>query len=222
MGMELSRVDRAETLRYLGWRGSALAEELLSDLARCESLLVETARPRTVWRLFSLAPDGSLAGTAYRPAGQDIRRHLDGCGQVILMAATLGAETEQLLRQMQKRSMSDAVILDAMANAAIEQVCDTLCAELREAFAPRFLTERYSPGYGDMPLTDQAALFRVLDVSRRIGVSLTPGGLMLPQKSVTALIGVSDTPRAVGRGCAGCANAGDCLYRKDGMHCGKA
>ena len=46
-----------------------------------------------------------------------------------------------------------------------------------------------------MPLSDQHALFRVLDVSRRIGVSLSASALMIPQKSVTALIGVSDRPQ---------------------------
>ena len=137
------------------------------------------------------------------------------------MAATLGAEAEALIRRTQRRSMADAVILDAAASAAIEQVCDALCEELQAAVAPRYLTTRFSPGYGDMPLSDQATLFRVLDVERRIGVSLTDGGLMLPQKSVTAILGLSNCPTQTRGGCESCINHESCDYRKDGKHCGK-
>ncbi len=137
------------------------------------------------------------------------------------MAATLGLEAEALIRRAQKRSMADAVILDAAGSAAIENVCDNLCADLAERFAPRFLTDRFSPGYGDMPLSDQAPFFRALDVSRRIGVSLTESNLIVPQKTVTALIGVSDRPQPKrGQGCESCARAGICTFRKEGKSCG--
>ena len=195
MELHLSGIDRRETLHYLQIRGGKLPTSLEEELSRCEALLLETARPRAVWRLFDREPDGTLAGTDFRPAGRDIADFLEGCGQVILMAATLGAEAESLLRRAQARDMAEAVILDAAGSAAIEQVCDALCAELAARFRPRFLTGRFSPGYGDLPLEQQRTLCRVLDLERRIGVSLAESGLMIPQKSVTALIGVSDTPR---------------------------
>ena len=138
------------------------------------------------------------------------------------MAATLGMEVEQLLRRTQARDMALAVILDAAASAAIENVCDNLCADLAETFAPRYLTERFSPGYGDLPISQQAELFRLLDIARRIGISLSESGLMVPQKSVTALIGVSDRPQIRrSRGCEACAMFADCAYRKGGTSCGK-
>lgn len=221
MEARLESIRRAETLQYLSYRGSFLGEELRTELDRCEALLLQTARPRLVWRLFSLLPDGTLDGTDYRPGGEDIRRFLSECDSVVLMAATLGAEAESLLRRAAKRSMSEAVILDAAGSAAIEMVCDNFCADLAEALAPRFLTDRFSPGYGDMPLGDQRALFRVLDVSRRIGVSLSESNLMIPQKSVTALIGVSDRPQSRrGRDCAKCASYENCAFRREGSNCG--
>ena len=88
------------------------------------------------------------------------------------------------------KSMADALILDACAGAAIENVCDNLCADIAAAVAPMYLTDRFSPGYGDLPLAQQFELCRVLDVSRRIGVTLSDGGLMIPQKSVTAVMGI--------------------------------
>ena len=218
----LSGIDRNEALRYMGYRGSIAPDALCADLERCERLLLQTARPRALWRLFDLLPDGTLAGTDYRPGGQDIREHLRGCDQVVLMAATLGAEAEALIRRTQKRDMADAVILDAVGSAAIENVCDNLCADLAEALSPRCLTERFSPGYGDLPLSEQESIFRILELERRIGVSLTAGGLMIPQKSVTAFIGVADEPpEQRPRGCESCAHFQDCAFRKERKSCGR-
>ena len=221
MEARLEKIRRAETLQYLSYRGSFLGEETREELDRCEALLLQTARPRLVWRLFSLLPDGTLKGTEYRPGGEDIRRFLSACDSVVLFAATLGAEAENLIRRAAKRSMAEAVILDAAGSAAIEMVCDNFCEDLAAALSPRHLTDRFSPGYGDMPLDDQRAFFRVLDISRRIGVSLSESNLMIPQKSVTALIGVSDRPQEKrSRGCTVCACFESCAYRKEGKSCG--
>lgn len=220
MEPRLTGLDRSELLRYLRYRGGGIGEETESEIARCEALMLRTARPRAVWRLFPLNADGSLDGCAYVPGGQDVRAHLRACGSVILLAATLGAEAEALIRRAQSRSMAEAVILDAAGSAAIEQVCDDLCADLAAAFAPRCLTERFSPGYGDMPLSDQVGFFRALDVSRRIGVTLTGSNLMIPQKSVTALVGVSDLPQPRrGSPCGSCPRSADCALRKEGKSC---
>ncbi len=218
----LTGIDRSLTLHYLQYRGGELPDGLRADIARCERRLLETARPRIAWRLFERLPDGRLAGTDFRPAGRDVATLLAGCDQVILMAATLGTEAESLLRRAQVRDMAEAVILDAAGSAAIENVCDNLCADLAALLAPRYLTDRFSPGYGDMPLDQQRTLCRVLELERRIGVSLSESGLMIPQKSVTALIGVSDEPQPMRpRGCSVCENAENCVYRKEGTDCGK-
>lgn len=222
MEAELNRIPRAETLRYLSYHGSFLPDEIRSDLDRCEALMLQTARPRVVWRRFALAEDGTLAGTDYRPGGEDIRFHLRESESVIVFAATLGTEAENLIRRAAGRSMSDAVILDAAGSAAIEEVCDSFCEGLARELSPQYLTERFSPGYGDMPLTDQFAIFRLLDVSRRIGVSLSESGLMIPQKSVTALLGVSPRPQPKrGHDCETCGSYENCAFRKEGKSCGR-
>ncbi len=221
MEARLTRIDRAELLRYLSYRGGELSEAESEQIARCTERMMQTARPRAVWRLFDLLPDGTLSGCAYRPGGEDIRVLLADCKSVILMAATLGAEADALSRRARSRDMAEAMLLDAAGSAAIENVCDNLCADLAAVLAPAHLTERFSPGYGDMPLTDQIPFFRALDVSRRIGVSLSESCLMLPQKSVTALVGVSDRPQPRrGGGCASCPRRESCAFRKDGKSCG--
>ena len=221
MEARLTGINRKETLQYLGYLGSGIPQELEENITRCEEEILHTARPRAVWRLFDLLPDGSLGGTVFTPQGKDVPKLLETCTQVILMAATLGSETERLLRQRQVQKMGDAVILDAAASAAIENVCENVCTDLAKRLSPRYLTDRFSPGYGDFPFSQQRAFFEVLDITRQIGVSLSESGLMLPQKSVTALIGVSDRPQPHRhRGCPDCALFETCQFRKEGTHCG--
>ena len=221
MDARLESIRRAETLQYLSYHGSFLPEEIRAELDRCEDMMLRTARPRLVWRLFSLLPDGTLEGADYCPGGEDIKAFLKECDSVVLLAATLGAEADGLIRRTARRNMTDAVILDAAGSAAIEMVCDNFCEDLAKEFTTRCLTDRFSPGYGDMPLDDQRAIFRLLDVTRRTGVTLSSTGLMIPQKSVTALIGLSDRPQEKRkRSCADCAMAGNCPYRKEGTSCG--
>jgi hypothetical protein len=142
--------------------------------------------------------------------------------QAAILVCTLGAGFETLLRADSARSMARAVALDACGSAFVETGCDAAEQELAARFPGKFLTDRFSPGYGDLPISQQRELFRLLDISRRIGISLSESGLMVPQKSVTALIGVSDRPqRRRSRGCAECSMFADCAYRKDGTSCGK-
>ena len=53
------------------------------------------------------------------------------------------------------------------------------------------LRPRFSPGYGDFPLSMQTPIFDALDCPRKIGVSLNASLLMSPSKSVTAVIGLA-------------------------------
>ena len=220
MEARLTEIPVEEALRYMGVRGVP-DPRLAADAARCRETLFAEARPRAVWRVFPLRPDGALDGTAFRLEGRDVRSWVRGADRVILMAATLGAETETLIRRAQRRDMADAMILDALASAAIENVCDNLCADLAREMAPASLTGRFSPGYGDFPLARQKELCAVLNVSRALGISLTPGGLMIPQKSVTAVLGV--LPPGCGSGaetgpaCARCTLSDQCTFRKEDL-----
>ena len=107
-----------------------------------------------------------------------------------------------------------------LPDGAIENVLDNLCEDIGGQ-VEGYLTDRFSPGYGDFPFAQQPELCRVLDLPRRIGVTLSPGGLMIPQKSVTALVGVADRPQTKRfRGCAYCSQFKNCTYRKGNRTCG--
>ena len=50
---------------------------------------------------------------------------------------------------------------------------------------------RFSPGYGDLSITIQKDFLQALNADKTVGLSLSEGNLMIPEKSVTAFIGVS-------------------------------
>ena len=151
------------------------------------------------------------------PKGNDVRAMLAPCREAVLLAATLGAESERLLLRMQAKDAAQALLLDAVLSAAIEAVLDAREEALRGELAAqgRYLTDRFSPGYGDMPLAQMREICEVLGAQRAIGLTVSAGGVMIPRKSVTAILGISDVPVARRpAGCEGCAARETCALRR--------
>ncbi len=216
MAMTLTEINRAEVLQYLGWRGSEIPPEVNAQLDGCLQETLTLASPRVVWRLLPVLPGGLRVG-------DDIQTLLSESTQCVLLAATLGNALETAIRRAQVRGLTRALMLDCCGSAAIESVCDAAEAEIRAAVGEgKHLTDRFSPGYGDLPLSVQPLLLDILDAPRRIGLTLTPTGIMTPRKSVTAILGIADTPQPRRfRGCAYCSMFENCAYRKAGKSCGK-
>ena len=206
-------LDPPAALRHMGHAGGAA--DIVATAPRAMDRIVEIAQPR--WKWIVCTPD------ALPLSGNDIRRHLDGCDRMAVLCATLGAAVDREIRRTGHRSMLDALALDAAAGDAIEKVCDTAEDEIRMQFGQDgyFVTGRFSPGYGDLPIDLQRDLLALCDAPRRIGLSATPSNLLTPGKSVTALLGISAHPvSGRARGCGTCRLSSDCPYRKRGTHCG--
>lgn len=216
MEVQLGSIPVREALHFLGWRGTPVEPELMQTL---RTLCRETAaelEPRAILRRFPLR-DGDFDGTGFRPRGRDARALLATCREGVLLAATLGAGSERMLLREQARGASRALLLDAVLSAGIEAVCDGIEARLREECEAQglFLTDRFSPGYGDMPLEQTKEMLAVLDAQKRIGLTVTATGLMMPRKSVTAILGISETPvERRPSGCEGCAARETCAMRR--------
>ncbi len=206
-------LDRAEVLRYMGHGGddADITRQAEQAIARITAIAV----PRYTW--IECDPD------ALPLTGSDIRRHLAGCDHMAVLCATLGAAVDREIRLTEHRSMLAALALDAAAGDAIEKVCDAAEDEIRlkAGQSGRYVTGRYSPGYGDLPITLQPDVVALCDAPRRIGLSVTTTNILTPRKSVTALLGISSRPVAGrARGCGTCRLSADCPYRKKGTYCG--
>lgn len=216
-------LNLSEALRYLGAPGKP-DPALLAQLSAMSDKLTRSVAPRWVWRAFPLSP--SPAGPALEGAGLalpgDIAgRMLADCSQAVLLACTLGAGFEALLRAEQARSMARAAVLDACGSVWVEAGCDKAEGEISARFPKLYRTDRFSPGYGDLPLALQKDVCALLDASRRLGVQVTDSFLLNPSKTVTAVIGLSERPQPARiRGCGLCNLRENCQYRKGGKTCG--
>lgn len=222
--MTLDRIDRSEALRYMGYGSNKPDEKISALIDECEKNLLAVIKPNFVFKFFDIeiVEDGiSVLGTILKLKGKDICAHLKGCTKCVLLAATLSAGADMLIRRCEAEDMTKAVITDFLASAAVEQVCDHVDEIVKGEFSSLNQTWRFSPGYGDLPIDIQREFLQVLDAPKRIGLNATANNILTPRKSVTAVIGLSENAISKGRrGCAACNMRNVCQYRKRGEHCG--
>ena len=209
--------DRREIYRYLGLRGREPDAGTAQTVEEAVAALESAVEPKQVSRRFPLKRDGDggLDIEGLRVQSIALSRNLSGCDEVYLMAATLGLGPDRLIARAQASgAMHLAVALQAASAAMIEAWCDEVNDGLRREAAGRgkVLRPRFSPGYGDFSLDAQVGIFRLLGVQKTIGVTLTDSLLMLPTKSVTAVIGIGDEAVPCPTKCAAC-NRTDCAFR---------
>lgn len=218
--MELESIPLGEVLRYLGAGGKDPGPLLPLAESCCRELLA-AARPRWTWRAFGceISLEGVRLDCGFLLPGKDLASHLTGCREAVLMAATLSPGVDALLRRTQLSDLSRSLVLESCATAAIEEVCDRGEALIRERYPGRGLTSRFSPGYGDLPVTVQGEFLALLDAPRQLGLCATGSSILTPRKSVTAVLGVRDSGEdspPEKRGCEVCAKRESCPYRRRG------
>ena len=120
--------------------------------------------------------------------GNSITTHLDGCKSILVCSATLGESFDRLLRRVQLESMSEALLLDREASKLIEKFCNEKDSQILRGF--NHVTARYSPGYGDFPLSANRSIIQALGASTKIGLCVTDDYILTPQKSITGIVGL--------------------------------
>lgn len=221
--MKLKTISKSEAARYMGIRGEPDAA-IQAILDEAEELVREKLRPSYVYRETALefTEDGVKADCMSIPMpGEDIKRHLEGCGKAILIAATVSAEADKLIRQAAVTNMARSLAIDCLCSAAVEQVCETAEEEIFSRINAPYRTWRFSPGYGDLPISMQREFILALNAQRRIGLTVTESSLLVPSKSVTAIIGISELPiEQKNKGCDMCRLKENCSFRLSGRRCG--
>ena len=222
MPITLNQLNIDEVLRYMGCppdRADPATRALAED---CAAQVLQTVTPRWTYRVFDLDfEEGGVRMGGLLLPGEDLRTHLKGCERAALFCATLGAGADALIRRAESGDMARALALDCAAAAAVEEVCDQIELELQALFPGCSFPFRYSPGYGDLTLTLQGDLLALLDALRRVGLTASASNILLPRKSVTAILGVAQSPiERKSRSCLGCPAHDGCQYRKSGGHCG--
>ena len=210
-------INKNEILKYLGYRTGEVPADILGEIDEAISIVKKCARPKYVFRFFDI-DDEVLKDIA---VGRDMAELLRNSFKVILFAVTLGNEIEMEIRKLSFTNLSMSVVVDATASAAIEAFAEELDRSFQKEFSEFYLTDRFSPGYGDMPISIQNYFLTAINAKKEIGITTTAEGIMTPRKSITALMGVSkEVQPHRHRGCENCRLFRNCEFREGGENCG--
>lgn len=200
----------AEILRYAGCRK---ADDKITELMHeC----IREVRTKLVYKVCSREAEVKICDCVcdfgfFGVRSEKLSENLGGCESVLIFGATVGVEIDRLIAKYGRLAPAKALMLQAVGAERIEALCDLFCDSFEMENGLK-LRARFSPGYGDLPLSVQRDIFDVLDCARKIGLSLNDSLLMSPSKSVTAFAGISDGNKLLENKCGGC-NKADCVYR---------
>ena len=159
----------------------------------CLGVAADALVYKVCYRELSVSIKGEMCdfGT-FSFSSENLARNLAGCPRVILFAATVGVGIDRLIHKYSRIAPSRALMMQAIGAERIEALCDLFCADMEKEMGAS-LRPRFSPGYGDLPLSVQKDIITLLDTPKRIGLSLNDSLLMSPTKSVTAFAGITNT-----------------------------
>ena len=147
--------------------------------------------------------------------GRQVCGYIKESTQVALFLCTAGEDFTRMTNALNEQGdIMEAYILDAIGSLTVENAMAKIQENLRLSFKTDRLkiSNRYSPGYCNWPLSDQKALFELIG-NNSTGISLSDSCLMTPRKSVSGIIGIGKNLKHQEYGCKICSNT-SCMYRK--------
>ncbi len=187
-------INEREVWRYSGYRGpeDAVDEELRRTFDQVVQELKDAFTYKVCYRRLPVEWEDGVPGLPFGSESKDLRKCLEGSSEIVIFAATVGLAVDRYIAKYKSFLPTKALLMQAYGAERVERLCDLFCGEIRREAAQEGLrcTPRFSPGFGDLPLTVQRDVFRLLDCDRKLGISLNESLLMTPSKSVTAVFGL--------------------------------
>ena len=147
--------------------------------------------------------------------GRQISGYIKEASQVAFFLCTAGEDFTRMTNQLNEQGdIMEAYILDAIGSLTVENAMDKIQQKLKSDMSKNGfkISNRYSPGYCNWPLSDQKPLFELIG-ENSTGIGLSDSCLMTPRKSVSGIIGIGKQLKHHEYGCAICNNS-TCIYRK--------
>lgn len=182
----------SEVARYLGYRGAEPDARVSSLVKELNAEFSAKTAPKSVYGIWTCRVDSSsVALPDITIMSKSLAKRLENCSRAVLLAATLGPEADTLIRRYSVQDMEKAVIAQAVCAAMIEVYCDKVEGDIAKesGLCGLCAAERFSPGYGDFDMAHQKDIVNLLNCDRKIGLALTSGYMLVPSKSLTAVIG---------------------------------
>ncbi len=177
-----------EILRYAGadWRDQAT----LKILEECKAECARSFEYKVCYDVFPiLREDGVTELGSIKTDSQNLKKCLEGCSEAIVFVASVGFNIDRLIKKYTLLSPIKSLLFSAIGSERAESLTEAFFKEMSSLKKCR---PRFSPGFGDLPLSTQSSIFSELNVTKNIGVTLNDSMLMSPSKSVSAIIGILD------------------------------
>ena len=183
-------VSIKEILRYA--RSGEEAKDVVTLAQECLEEAAEVLSYKVCFREFDISVSGDQCDLGFvKVKSKGLSKNLGACKRAIVFAATVGLGIDRLIMKYGAVAPSKTVMFHAIGAERVEALCDLFCTDMENELGP--ITRRFSPGYGDLSLSMQRDIFRALDCTRQIGLTLNDSLIMSPSKSVTAIFGIKDS-----------------------------
>jgi len=212
--MIIDDIPRHQILRYAGMMAGKTDDSVEGLIDKCYPTMIEAMKFKSCYLEVPVSIDGDYVSFEYLGVhSRNLCSVLAGCSKAILVVATAGMQADMIVKRAEVTSKAEALIMNSIAVAGIEKYMACFNEFIKEQYEDYSLRPRFSPGYGDVPLSMQTELLSVLDSKRKIGVALSDTLLMTPSKSVSAIIGLGEEGCIhIDRDCDLCSKF-DCEYR---------
>jgi len=146
--------------------------------------------------------------------GPQVIRHLSGAQRLVAAICTIGPEVENATTKLIGEDPLYSLALDGLGNAAVESLAQQVCGYIAEQVIGEGLqaSSPLSPGNPEWPVeVGQPQIFALLDPSKA-GIALTSGGMMIPKKSISFLVGLGSEMSQTSM-CSICSLKETCRYQ---------
>ncbi|MBO5287694.1 MAG: Vitamin B12 dependent methionine synthase activation subunit [Clostridia bacterium] len=179
-------VNTNEVMRYLGVK--EMDEKTRALYQECLELVYDASKPKCVYTMVDVSISKNEIDFGFMNVKSErLSKNLYGCKSAYIFASTLGIEVDRIYEKYSRTDRAKAIMCSAIASALIESYCDYVNGNLVKGYSSR---PRFSCGYGDFALEHQKDISSALEISKKIGIYLTDSYMMIPVKSVTAIIGI--------------------------------
>ncbi len=189
-------IDKKQVYHYIGYEDdhklSARISSLVDDYAKHAHQLINPLYSYIIkdveWARGSIA----FVEDSIIFKSQVVVQLLEQCQQVAIFLVTIGKYLEETAWKLARDGLVlQATVLDAVGSDAVEKAADGVQDKIQAIAGTEGLitSRRFSPGYCDWDIGQQRMLFHAL-AGHTSGVRLTGECLMIPQKSISGIVGI--------------------------------
>jgi hypothetical protein len=208
---ETCTITENQIIELFGYSADTVPEPVLETIGFILNELPNKVRLQSGYKIFNpqkvkLIGDNFTIDSKAFNCGKIIYSSLKDSETIAFIISSIGEEIENWSKYfMDNNEILKGYIIDKVASELVEQLADKTESLLEKELGKIELkaTNRYSPGYCGWSVADQQNLFALIP-EKFCGVSVNDNSMMIPIKSVSAVIGIGKNVERKNYDCSVC------------------